>query len=72
VSGDIISTESPLAQIRRLDQELLAAREALRQHEEELQRINAELTETNTGVVALYIELEQRSEQLQRNYSHPL
>ena len=33
---------------------------------EELQRINAELTETNTGVVALYIELEQRSEQLQQ------
>ncbi|MEI6108229.1 MAG: ATP-binding protein [Opitutae bacterium] len=55
-----------LDEIHTQNQELLATLEALRQRDEELQRINAELTETNTGVVALYIELEQRSEQLQQ------
>ena len=66
MNADMTSTESPLAQINRLNQELLDTREMLRQRDEEVMRVNDELTVTNTGVVALYAELEQRSEQLQQ------
>ncbi|MEI6067177.1 MAG: ATP-binding protein [Methylococcaceae bacterium] len=61
-----IRADSPLEEICMQNQELLATLELLRQRDEEVTRVNAELTETNTGVVALYIELEQRSEQLQQ------
>ena len=62
MSTDMTSAESPETQIQRLNQELLVARELLHQRDEELSRINDELTSTNSGVVALYAELMQRSE----------
>jgi signal transduction histidine kinase len=56
---------SPLEEIRSQNQELLAALDQLRQRDEELSRVNRELIETNTGMVALYTELEQKTERLQ-------
>ena len=64
MSTDITAAELPLAQIQRLNQELIVARELLHQRDEELRRINDELTLTNSGVVMLYAELVQRSEEL--------
>jgi len=63
VSTDITAAESPLAQIQRLNQELIVVRELLHQREEELRCINDELALTNSGVVMLYAELVQRSEE---------
>jgi signal transduction histidine kinase len=59
-------TESPLEEICTQNQELLATLELLRQREEEVSRVNQELTATNTGVVALYTELELNTQRLQR------
>ena len=64
MSTDITAAELPLAQIQRLNQELIVARELLHQRDEELRRINDELILTNSGVVMLYAELVQRSEEL--------
>ncbi len=64
MSTDMTSAESPETQIQRLNQELLVARELLCQRDEELRRINDELTLTNSGVVALHTQLAQRSEEL--------
>jgi signal transduction histidine kinase len=60
-----IHSESPMEEIRTQNQELLAALGQLRQRDEELSGINLELTETNTGMVALYTELENKTERLQ-------
>ncbi|QSB13213.1 SpoIIE family protein phosphatase [Natronosporangium hydrolyticum] len=49
---------------RAHEQELRAALNDARRKEDELSRLEAELAETNRGVVALYIELEERDEQL--------
>lgn len=55
-----------LEPLREPDQELLAAREALRQREVELANVNRELIETNTGIVALYTELEDKTQRLEQ------
>jgi signal transduction histidine kinase len=49
---------SPLEELQIQNQELLTAMEDARQRQEELARVNQELAETNTGVLALYDELE--------------
>ena len=46
--------------------ELLTALEELRQRQEELALLNAELQDTNRGVLALYAELDEKAEHLQR------
>jgi signal transduction histidine kinase/CheY-like chemotaxis protein len=46
--------------------ELLAALAELTQRQDELGRLNAELQDTNRGVLALYAELDQKAETLQR------
>ena len=46
--------------------ELLAALAELSQRQEELTRLNAELQDTNRGVLALYTELDEKAETLQR------
>jgi signal transduction histidine kinase/CheY-like chemotaxis protein len=51
---------------QRQNQELLAALEELRQRQEDLGRLNAELQDTNRGVVALYAELDETAERLRR------
>ena len=52
--------------IRRQNEEIMIAMESLGQREIELKRLNAELEDTNRGVVALYSELDEKAEQLRR------
>jgi signal transduction histidine kinase len=54
-----VPTSSPL------EEELRATRDLLRQREEEVARVNRELIETNTGIVALYTELEDKTQRLE-------
>jgi signal transduction histidine kinase len=56
--------ESPLEETRRQNRELLSALDLLRQRDEELTRVNRELTDTNTGMIALYSDLEAQAGQL--------
>ncbi|MBB4638798.1 ATP-binding protein [Longimicrobium terrae] len=56
----------PADEVRRQNQELLGALAALRERQEEMERLNGELEDTNRGVVALYTELEEQAEQLRR------
>ena len=46
------------------DRELIASLQELQEKQQELQRLNYELQDTNRGVVALYAELEEKAEQL--------
>lgn len=59
-------TGGAMQEIQQQNQELLAALEALRQKNEELDQANLELEETNRGVLALYAELDARADYLQR------
>ncbi len=61
-----LRAESPLEAIRSQNHELLAALELIRQRDEELRRVNQELIETNIGIVALYNELDDKTQQLQK------
>lgn len=58
------SARSPIDEVRQQNQDLLRALEELRNREEELTHLNRELAETNTGVLALYAELEEKAEAL--------
>ena len=58
--------DSPLEEIRAQNQELLAVIGLLRQRDEDVTRVNRELTETNTSVVALHAELKLNTERLQQ------
>ena len=49
-----------LAEIHEQNQELLRTLDDLRQRQEDLERVNRELEDTNRGVVALYAELDER------------
>jgi signal transduction histidine kinase/CheY-like chemotaxis protein len=53
-----------MAEIRRQNQEILVQMDQLRTRQEELERLNQELQDTNRGVVALYAELDERAEHL--------
>jgi signal transduction histidine kinase len=57
--------DSPLGEIRAQNQELLSTLELLRERDEEVTRVNRELNETNTGVIALYAELERNTQRIQ-------
>lgn len=48
----------PLEELQSQNRELLRTMDAMRQREEELARVNQELAETNTGVLALYDEID--------------
>lgn len=54
----------PTAEIQQQNRELLRSLEELRLRKEELARLNAELEDTNRGVMALYAELEERAAHL--------
>ena len=56
----------PFAALRQQNAELLRTLEDLRRRQEELQRLNAEMEDTNRGVVALYAELDERADHLRR------
>ena len=61
-------TPSPslIDEVQEQNHELLGALEELRLRQEDLTRLNAELQDTNRGVVALYAELDEKAEHLRR------
>jgi signal transduction histidine kinase/CheY-like chemotaxis protein len=58
--------ESSLEELRRQNQDLIAALDDLTRQKEQLVALNAELQETNRGVMALYNELSDELEQTNR------
>ena len=54
--------ESPLEEIQQQNGELLKALAELNARQEELERLNQELEDTNRGVLALYAELDEKAE----------
>ena len=56
----------PAAEVQRQNQELLETLAQLRARQEDLERVNRELEDTNRGVVALYAELDERADHLRR------
>jgi signal transduction histidine kinase len=58
--------ESTLDELRRNNEDLIAALEDLRKQKEQLLELNAELQETNRGVMALYSELSAELEETNR------
>jgi signal transduction histidine kinase len=58
--------ESTLEELRRNNQDLIATLEDVTQQKEQLMLLNAELQETNRGVMALYGELSEELEQTNR------
>ncbi len=58
--------ESTLEELRRNNQDLIAALEDVTRQKEQLLLLNAELQETNRGVMALYSELSEELEQTNR------
>jgi len=66
---EALAREAPadaISEIQQQNRELLQALEALRAQKSELEQVNQELEETNRGVVALYAELDERADYLQR------
>jgi len=53
-------------EVQQQNQELLRTLDELRVRQEDLERVNRELEDTNRGVVALYAELEERADHLRR------
>ncbi len=60
------TSEDPYQELRQQNKELLRALEELNRRQEELAQLNDELDDTNRGVVALYAELNDRADFLQR------
>jgi signal transduction histidine kinase/CheY-like chemotaxis protein len=58
--------KGPLEEIQQQNQELLHTLDILRARQEDLERVNRELEDTNRGVVALYAELDERTDHLRR------
>jgi signal transduction histidine kinase/DNA-binding response OmpR family regulator len=58
--------DSPLDELRRQNGELLRALAALRERQDELERVNGELEDTNRGVIALFAELDEKADHLRR------
>jgi signal transduction histidine kinase len=61
-----ILPEPALDELRRQNHDLIAALDDLRSQKEQLELLNAELAETNAGVMALYTELSAELEQTNR------
>ena len=57
---------SAVAEMQQQNQELLRTLDELRARQEDLQRLNRELEDTNRGVVALYAELDEKADHLRR------
>jgi len=67
--ADRLAAERPkgrVEEVQQQNQELLQTLDALRARQEELERVNRELEDTNRGVVALYAELDERADHLRR------
>src|SRR5581483_38568 len=63
---EIQSPQNAYEELQQQNQELLRALDELRARQQELAQLNRELDETNRGVVALYAELDDRADFLQR------
>jgi signal transduction histidine kinase/CheY-like chemotaxis protein len=61
-----LTRATPLQEVQFQNQELLRALDALRERQEDLERLNRELEDTNRGVVALYAELDEKADHLRR------
>src|ERR1700749_5092420 len=61
-----VQPQSALDELRRQNQDLITALEDLKQQKDQLLLLNAELHETNLGVMALYGELSDELEQTNR------
>ena len=59
--------ESPLEEIQQQNAELLQALGELKERQDEMERLNQELEDTNRGVLALYAELDEKAESLRRS-----
>ena len=57
---------TPLEEMQQQNRELMNTLQELEKRQIELARLNQELAETNSGVVALYAELDERAEQSKR------
>jgi signal transduction histidine kinase/CheY-like chemotaxis protein len=60
------ASQDPYEELKQQNKELMRALEELRDRQEELGQLNRELDETNRGVVALYAELNDKADFLQR------
>jgi signal transduction histidine kinase/CheY-like chemotaxis protein len=60
------NAQNPYAELQHQNKELLRALDELRARQSELSQLNRELDETNRGVVALYAELNDKADFLQR------
>ena len=60
------SSDDPYQELRQQNTELLNTLQELRARQDELAQLNRELDETNRGVVALYAELNEKADFLQR------
>ena len=60
------TSQDPYEELKQQNRELLATLQELRARQEELAQLNRELDETNRGVVALYAELNDKADFLQR------
>jgi signal transduction histidine kinase len=61
-----IEPGSPMEELERQNQEILETLAAVRERQTAVERLNAELAETNRGVLALYAELDDRAQELKR------
>jgi signal transduction histidine kinase len=60
------ASRDPYEELKQQNQELLSTLQELRDRQEELAQLNRELDDTNRGVVALYAELNDKADFLQR------
>ncbi|HET6345381.1 MAG TPA: ATP-binding protein [Myxococcota bacterium] len=67
LTASLPGSADTLAELRQQNYALLAVQEELRVRQDELTRLNGELAETNSGVLALYAELEDKAEALRRS-----
>ncbi|HKX31847.1 MAG TPA: ATP-binding protein [Blastocatellia bacterium] len=58
--------QSPLAELRQQNQELVRVLDELRRRQDELGQLGRELEDTNRGVAALYAELDEKAHHLRR------
>jgi len=64
-----LATDGPpdaMEEIRQQNQQILLQMDQLKARQEDLERLNQELQDTNRGVVALYAELDERADHLRR------
>lgn len=59
-----IEPENPFVEIQQQNQELVQTLQELQMKQEELERVNQELEDTNRGVLALYAEIDEKSNRI--------